>query len=373
MARIDPTRPDLIASRYDGLPAGPSLEYSFETQESIPVDNSNPLLRDYSPFTLRMVLPEVLGNVSGVDVNLLGRANQDTGSFESYSNQVRNAFGTASINPGNNYASEAQYRLGRLEQTISAGQVLSTAASSQERAVLTDRFTAADIVFQLERMLQVPPLTLFVNPSEISVTYSPVQQYQNRTRYALIFERWGEGQPTLSISGSSGGFTAGATTVSLGETNSVSGTQWASRRDSAAFQNFNALYHFYRNNGYIYDLIGKSEAQLMTGSIAIDWDQVTYVGNINSFEYSYQAETPNRLEWSMEFTVSRYFDTAESPVVVQPMEAPQPNPAYPGRPGPSQPRPDSPAAPLSRLTSGSFVSGTEGYAEAPLDLLLGNF
>jgi len=373
MAKIDPTRPDLIASRYDGLPVGPSLEYSFETQESIPVDNSNPLLRDYSPFTLRMVLPKVIANISGVDVNLIGRANQDTSSFESYANKLRNAFGTESINPGSNYATDAQSRLGRLQQIISAGQVLSSAASDQERAVFTDQYTAADIVFQLERLLQVPPLTLFVNPSEISVTYSPVQQYQNRTRSGIIFERWGEGQPTLSISGSSGGFTAGATTVSLGETNSVSGTQWAARRDSAAFQNFNALYHFYRNNGYIYDLIGKSEANLMVGSIAIDWDQVTYVGNLNSFEYSYQAETLHRLEWSMEFTVSEYYDMAESPIVVQPMTAPQPNPAYPGRPGPSQPRPDSPAPPLTDLTGSDFVSGTEGYAEAPLDLLLGNF
>ena len=47
-------RPDLIASRYDGLPAGPSLLYSFEEQDAIPVDGTRQMPRDLSPFTLRL-------------------------------------------------------------------------------------------------------------------------------------------------------------------------------------------------------------------------------------------------------------------------------------------------------------------------------
>jgi hypothetical protein len=135
----------------------------------------------------------------------------------------------------------------------------------------------------------------------------------------------------MSINGSTGAFIAGAAdsaNVSAesaqfsGETASVSGVQFASKRDSAAWQNLMALYTFYRNNGYIYDTVGESEAHLFIGAVAIDYDQWTYVGHFESFSYSYDEGTPNRIEWSAEFVVSRMYDWASSPSVVLPQTAP---------------------------------------------------
>ena len=70
--------------------------------------------------------------------------------------------------------------------------------------------------------------------------------------------------------------------------------------------------------------MGKSEAHLAIGAVAIDYDQMTYVGNIDSFEYTYSAEMQHRIEWSMEFTVGRMYDHAEEPVVVAPQSTPTP-------------------------------------------------
>jgi hypothetical protein len=204
------------------------------------------------------------------------------------------------------------------------------------------------------------PLTLLINPNDMSITYQSLQNYTDRGRNGFIFQRWGEAQPTISFSGSTGAFLAAESTSSVatggsvtiknvgdallaatsghaeaeasdGYTNVATGVQFATMRDSAAFQNFISLYHFYRNNGLIYDTITKSEAHLFVGAVAIHYDQWVYVGHIESFEFSFTDENQPRMEWSMEFTVDEMYDTATSPAVVLPMEAPQPNPAYPGR------------------------------------------
>ena len=111
----------------------------------------------------------------------------------------------------------------------------------------------------------------------------------------------------------------------------------------------------------------------MVGSVAIDYDQWTYVGHIESFEFSYQEGMPHRLEWSMEFVCDKMYDNAQTPVIVQPMRAPQPNPSYPSRPAQSfTGRPDG----LSGLdmtdpTLGFVtVSGGEQFASNPLDVFL---
>jgi hypothetical protein len=374
-------RPDLIADRYDGLAVGPSLLYSFETQVGVPIDNGNAMLRDVSPFTIRIIPPELSLEGSAVAVDSLGHANQSTEGFDKAASAVRGAFGGSGVT-----GAAAQTRLSNLQQIVSAGQILNDSTSQDERATLVDQYTAADIAYQIERILQTSPLTLLVNPNSMSVTHSPVQQYQQRGRYGFVFERWGETQPTVSFSGSTGAFIAGNnpnTPAGNGvgsESDPPSGLQYASKRDSAAWQNFMALYHFYRNNGYIYDTLGESEAMLFVGALAIDYDQMTYVGHINSFSFSYQEETAHRVEWEMEFTVDRLYDNAVPPVAVMPMMSPTPTAAYAGRPGPTKVRPESPSPvqwgdPLD-LDAGDFFSGQEQFDEdkdkpgvqVPLDL-----
>lgn len=382
MARLG-IREDLVASRYDGLPTGPSLLYSFETQAGIPVDSTNPLLRDLSPFTIRIVPPTLVDFAVTENVNLIGRANQDTGDRSPAADAVRSLFGVNSVSGSD------QARLETLQRIVSAGQITSSATALTERAVITDTTTAASIAFQIEKILQTSPLTLLVNPREMSTNYTSIQNYSDRGREGFIFERWGEGQPTISWSGSTGGFIAGAPAGSgfganTQESSSISGLQAAARRDSAAWQNFTALYHFYRNNGYIYDILGGSEAHLAVGALAIDYDQFTYVGHIDSFSYAYEEGNPHRVEWSMDFTVDQVYDVAQPPVAVQPQRAPQPNPSYPSRTrqnfirrpqaiGGGSDRPFAQAVDnILDGPDGTFVgvSGTDQFAQTPLDLLL---
>lgn len=379
-----------IASRYDGLAVGPKLTYTYETQTSVPYDGTNKLARLLSPFTLRLVVPEALveaSGSSGVDVNLLGRATQSASDLTTKANSIRSSIGIPQVTGNNNGASN----LTSLRSTLSAGQALLTTLGTTDRAVLTDLVTVADIQYQVEKMLQTPPLTMFVNPNSLSISYNSVQQYSNRTRYGKVFERWGEGQVTLSISGSTGAFVAGNPTATAGavqasagftgitnsENDVPTGVQFASKRDSAAFQQLMSLFHIYRNNGYIYDTIGKSEAHLFIGSVAIDYDQMTYIGNIDSFEYTYSEEMQHRIEWSMEFTVGRIYDHAEEPVVVAPQSTPNPGPGGMSDADLIRLISDTPNQNSITVASSSSVnltvSGTEqfqtGEGQTPLDVV----
>jgi hypothetical protein len=372
MAKIE-NRADLIAGRYDGLNVGPGLVYSFETQEGLPVDNTNPLLRELSPFTIRIVPPSIVEATPDVNINLIGRAGQSVSDNRAAANAVRSLFGVSSV------SGDGRVRLETLQRIVAAGQITTSASSLTERAVLVDVTTAADIAFQIEQILQTSPLTLLINPSDMSINYATISNYSERGRYGFIYEKWGESQPTISFSGSTGAFVAAASPGS-GQgpfdqnSSSVSGVQYASKRDSAAWQNFMSLYHFYRNNGYIYDTISPvsgraggrgSEAHLMIGALAIDYDQWTYVGHIESFDYSYQEGMQHRIEWSMEFVVDQMYDLAQAPVSIQPLVAPQPNPSWPIRSSQSfLSRPDASGGGLFQ------ASGTEQFAESPLQLLL---
>ena len=331
MAKIGDTE---AASRYDGLLVGPRLDYTFETQSGVPVDGTSAFLRVLSPFTLRIVLPDAIleaaanhedSNSTSVDLitaaSLGANQNSLAGELSTYVSRV----------------SPVEHGQPELSSFVSDGQFQSDQGSSVY-ATLADALQAADVALQLQRILDMPPLTMLVNPKEMTISYTSLQTYASRTRYGFVFERWGEDQPSINFQGSTPAFMAGAATApgtdpyalqAGGETTSPSGLQFASKRDSAAWQNFISLFHFYRSNGYIYDLIGKSEAHLMVGAVAIDYDQWTYVGHIESFEYSYDEGMPHRVEWSMEFRVDRMYDNATSVFSVLPQTAPTASPSNP--------------------------------------------
>lgn len=302
---------ELIARRYDGLTVGPRLVYSFETQETYPVDGTNAFLRELSPFTLSFVPPSIISDGSNsFNVNLLATASRSTKEYQERAQQFRESFGTGSI------SGSPQYKLVRLQQIIAAGQVISGISSERERAVLVDQYTAADIALQVEQMLQFPPLTLLINPNSFGVDYSQIQEYGNRTRKGFIFERWGEEQASISFSGSTAGFITSKFPNSFGD--QFSGNGWAAKRNSAGFQNFMALYAFYRNNGLIHDQINGTEAHHMVGAIAINYDQMTYIGHMESFDYSYNPEMPGRLEWNISFKPDVIFDNSGDPSYLGP-------------------------------------------------------
>lgn len=315
------------ANRYSGLGAGSRFAYLFETQVGIPVDGTSERLRDLSPFTLRLVPPEALlavaarqnAQFSEIDLIQAAALGSDTGTLTT---TVANALSTVSV--------LGTVQTSQLEAFVASGQFFTGRdLSSGFVSTLADAFTAGDIALQLRRLLDVPPLTLLINPSSMNTSYTKLQSYQTRTRFGYVFEAWGEEQPTISFSGSTAGFVAGAADVSnpfgaqqAGTASSVTGYQEAARRDSAAWQNFSSLYHFYRNNGYIYDTIGKSEAHLFVGAIAIDYDQWTYVGHIESFSYKFDSSSPHRVTFDMDFKVAERHDRARASTTVLPQNSP---------------------------------------------------
>ena len=299
---------DLIADRYNGLSVGPRLLYSFESQEVVPVDGTHKILREFSPFTLSLVPPQIISDYAeSLDVNVIARANSGIADRDNAAREYRQGFGSGSVSGNGNLS------LSRLEQIVSAGQIItSNSVVERERSVIVDQYTAADIALQVEQMLNFPPLTLLVNPSSFSVDYAPIQEYGDRTRKGYIFQRWGEEQPSISFSGTTAAYITGKLNP-FDVSKNFSGVGWQARRGSAAFQNFLALYTFYRNNGMIHDTIRGSMGHHMVGAIAINYDQWTYIGHIESFDYSYTQEMQTRLEWSLSFKADIMFDNSGDP------------------------------------------------------------
>lgn len=203
------------------------------------------------------------------------------------------------------------------------------------QAAVSDLMQALDVIVQLNRILATPPLTLLINPESLQINYTKKQSYQDRNRFNYIFQSWGEEQVRLSVSGRSAGFVVGSgggEPISGGqvqETPSVSGYQYASKWDSAAWQNLMALFSFYRNNGYVYDTAGRprSEAHLFIGNIEIAYDQWVYVGNFENFSYQYEEDKQHgAVAFSFEFNVSFMFDRSQNGAV-RPIESPTPSPS----------------------------------------------
>lgn len=199
-------------------------------------------------------------------------------------------------------------------------------------AITTER-VAADILLQVINMTRLPPLQFLVNPSEFSLQLRKIQQFSEKTRNGYIHQAWGEEQEIISISGnfgaylSSRGETLGLNNPTAGITRASGGNQFASKRDSAAFQQLMNLMSLYRNSGYIFDTLSGSSVYHMIGNIAIDYDGWTYVGHFNSIEWGYQDDKMNGgMEFSAEFTVSRKFEYAPNNTIVNPYTDPNGQP-----------------------------------------------
>jgi len=217
--------------------------------------------------------------------------------------------------------------------------------SQANQAAVSDLTQALDVILQLNRILATPSLTLLVNPESLQITYSKRQAYTDRNRFNYVFQSWGEEQVRLSVSGRSAGFVVGSRgpgdldlalepsgggNLAVSETAGVSGYQYASKWDSAAWQNLMSLFTIYRNNGYIYDTSGrpKSEAHLFIGSIEIAYDQWVYVGNFDNFNYNYEEDKQHgAVQFSFEFTASYIFDRNQREAVRPYQTPPTPSPS----------------------------------------------
>jgi hypothetical protein len=296
------------AKKYGGLTTSGDFERAFETQKGVPVDGSNKSLRRVSPFTFRVVLPPVLtvgGSASSGSVDLIGAA------MSEYENSAQNS--------GTFDGIEDSEALSVLDSFLTNAQFRQNMGLDTLEPAIADTMMAVDVKRQIENIRNTPPLTLFINPESFSIQYAKVQTDTDRSRYDYIFQAWGEEQVSLSIGGKFGGFIAGEGSASglsakaRNETSTPTGYQFASKRNSASWQQLMSLLTFFQNNGYIYDTLNNVKAPIFVGAVAIDYDQWTYVGHIESFSYGYEeTNLHGNVDFSMEFKVSSMYDNSSS-------------------------------------------------------------
>jgi len=322
------TPPD--PDKYVGLQAGPELQIQVENSLTRPMDMTSSLLRRLSPFMIQLEPPLVYGEDGGflnkggnqINTSAFDAAQRGARGYES----ARTALSQSALSVGvNSNVTSADAFVSANSQIAptKAGSSDSNPSDNLGEPAIADLMTAADIAWQLSTVLNAPPLVLLINPTSMEITYTKVQQFQDRTRYGFLFQAWGEEQPKITFSARCGAFVTGG-----------KGVQYASKRDSRAWQNLMNAFHFYKNNGYIYDTIGKSNAHLFVGALSIHYDQMVYYGNMESFGWGYDENNQlGGVEFSIEFTVTAMLDTAQQKFVVTPMKSPIPSlsdPRYSG-------------------------------------------
>lgn len=307
---------------YEGLQVGPRLTIEYEPNATSPVEGTDQLLRSLSPFVFRVEPPFAFAN----DTAFIDQASdKGIGTFSNALRSVRGfqnargaigrefAFGSAgnSANADEFISKNGQPQAKKGKDPANVN-VAGTPPDSLGAPAIADLYTAVDISMQLQAALNTPPLVLLINPQSLQMSFNKIQQFADRTRYGFVFQAWGEEQPTLNISARCGAFYSGQR-----------GVQFASKRDSASWQNLMNALHFYRNNGYIYDTVGESQAHHFVGVISIHYDGWIYYGNMETFAYSYDEQNQlGGMTFDMTFKVSAAVDASKSQPVVSPMRAP---------------------------------------------------
>lgn len=320
--------------------ASDETEFTYEDSSATPMLSANKKLRNYSSFTMRVMPPLLyLDNPDLLTGTEKGRVNMGLYDSAISNNSNFNNFISAvsTYNQPNGSAvsfSQANNPNFASTEAISAGARSTTKLSEDMQSdqmfesAITDFQVAEEMAIQLDTILKAPPITFYINPSSFAITYTKKHQFTERTRYGFIYQAWGEDQPKISISGRIGSFVSGQGNSRVAV---PTGHQFGSKLDSASFQQLMALLTLYKNNGYVYDLLGKSNAHHLVGCIAIEYDGFTYFGHIESFEWGYEeTNVSGGINYSFQFTVSRMYDNSESSLLtVQPLKSPIPVPGNP--------------------------------------------
>lgn len=318
---------------FEGLQTGPAYQVQYEDQtDSIPLSGSKDLPRSLSPFTMRVVLPRILapsGLPSGTGTTRYDVAYESvtdlslvtgqttgtlTGNLSRLNPQLLQSALTSAIT---NSAQGANIRPpGRQGRTT----------PGHPRPLITNETQAIATALQILNFQNAPPLLFLVNPQSMTVQHSKVAQFTERTRKGYIYQAWGDDPVKLSFSCLTGGFVAGNINNGSpvnGQSSAAVGYQYASKLNSAAYQNLMSILMLYKSGGLIRDIVGGTEAHLMVGNIAIEYDQTVYIGYMETFSYGYDAEKPNGLiQFDFDFTALEIFDTSKPSGMVLPLQNP---------------------------------------------------
>jgi len=313
---------------FQGLRTGPELEIGYEPPQAMPLSQAQSLLRTLSPFMIQVEPPLVFASdgsftaptkKTGTNVGIYSAAQGSNSGYDAARSQLaQSAFNSISTNAASGQEMVVKNANSPRQNPTPKGDRADDTGKDSSRLgqpAIADVMAALDIAWQLSVAINTPPLVLLINPQSLNLAITKIQQYQDRSRFGYIFQAWGEDQPRLSIEAKCGAFLAGG-----------KGVQFASKRDSASWQNLMNLFHLYRNNGYIYNTVDKSNAHHFVGALSIHYDQWVYYGHLESFNYTYDESLPGGgIAFSMDFVVSAMQDTAQQPFVVTPMRSPIPS------------------------------------------------
>lgn len=146
---------------------------------------------------------------------------------------------------------------------------------------------------QVLAMQKLPPLIMYINPSQFSIAYQHVISDGDRSRDGFIVEHWGLQQPVITASGNIGG-------TYIHGPNKTGGVTRMFQKDAASYQYFMNLFRIYRNNAYIYNVHNKIS---MLGQVKIFWDGAIYTGSFDSFSINESEDKPFDLTYDFQFTV----------------------------------------------------------------------
>ena len=346
------TKPLQTAMSFQGIPNTNNFARDFEIQDNVPMDGSRASGRTYSPFVIRVVLPSILG---GDDTTLLQTNlnpdrvpgggtirtdNRDNVSYSAGSREARDipsgeAAYKSLVSAGDSIPGLAQATVKALEDAYNEAlfnqvfgpevqRVTRPLRPGETRPVtpaITNDTTALSLALQLKRLASIPPLLMLINPTSMKVDYTKVAQYTNLNRYGFLYEAWGEELPKISFTFRIGAYTAGAKSSS--DTGVITGMQRASRNDSASYQQLMAMLSLFQSGAVLQDTTQNSRAHPMVGNLAIEYDQMVYVGHMESFSFT-DEETKQHggIEVSLDFVANKIYDVAPAGGDVVPMTRP---------------------------------------------------
>lgn len=268
------------------------FEYEGNVRDGITAADN--WLSQLSPFQFQIELPLIY---SGVTPRAKPKKNIYANAFQVGATDIRKARRNVQIGI-DSYVSEDGLKLDGL-QTSQGIKTQTDINLRLRKPSPEDQAQALDIKAQLEEIAGTPPLTLLINPTTMTVSYSKIQQFQDRTRSRVIYHAWGEEQPKVSVQLTIGGY------YSAGR-----GLHRVSRSDSKAYQNLMGLMTMYKNAGIIYDRIGKTYANEQVGAVTMHYDGWIYYGSFDSFNTNEDETHPNGgVQVSFEFTASKIIDT----------------------------------------------------------------
>lgn len=142
------------------------------------------------------------------------------------------------------------------------------------------------------RQIFIPPLTLLVNPRDISIQYSKDIQ-EDWAQEGPITEYKGNNMPRFTANGIMGGMYTGK----LGTTRRL-------KTPSLSFQQLMSLYLIYRNNGNDFSPFNPKRISVV-GAVTMFYDGVFYIGSFDNFSISEDGNKPFRFEYNFGFKVRR--------------------------------------------------------------------